>query len=320
MASSESVCVSVAISPSSISFLMTSGAEQLERLGDLLDGRARADGDRADPPGAPPRQPPLPAPRDPAPPTGDGACGRALAGPAAAEAAECDRAAPPESRLRHGDAGHPGRHRRRSPARPPRVGRAPPRWPPPDPPPAPGTAAATGPGTAPATAGAVALTRAAALALRPRRLRRRSLLKNARATALGTGALDLALRSGRALNRAARPRRPWLRLGSAWPARPCRPRGLASRRRRLGLRGGLRLGFAPSAFAFASPSPSAFFAFAGAFAGTRAVANAFAASASSTLEEAVVTSSPAFCKAARASFEVIPCSFAISWTRFFAIR
>jgi len=49
-------------------------------------------------------------------------------------------------------------------------------------------------------------------------------------------------------------------------------------------------------------------------------AKAFTASASSTLEEAVVTSSPACLSAARASFEVIPCSFAISWTRFFAIR
>jgi len=61
-------------------------------------------------------------------------------------------------------------------------------------------------------------------------------------------------------------------------------------------------------------------AVAGACAALAPFANAFAASVSSTLEEAVVTSSPAFLSAARASFEVIPCSFAISWTRFFAIR
>ena len=35
--------MSVAISPSSISFLITSGAPELERLGDLLDGGARVD-------------------------------------------------------------------------------------------------------------------------------------------------------------------------------------------------------------------------------------------------------------------------------------
>jgi len=80
--------------------------------------------------------------------------------------------------------------------------------------------------------------------------------------------------------------------------------------------------FAPSAFgfAFASLFGAAFFAFAGAFVALAPFENAFAASASSTLEDAVVTSSPAFCNAARASFEVIPCSFAISWTRFFAMR
>jgi hypothetical protein len=79
--------------------------------------------------------------------------------------------------------------------------------------------------------------------------------------------------------------------------------------------------FAPSAFgfAFASPLGAAFFAFAGDFVALAPFANAFAASASSTLEEAVVTSSPAFLRTARASFEVIPLSFAISWTRFFAI-
>ena len=78
-------------------------------------------------------------------------------------------------------------------------------------------------------------------------------------------------------------------------------------------------GFA-SAFGFASLFGAGFFAFAGAFVALAPFENAFAASASSTLEDAVVTSSPAFCNAARASFEVIPCSFAISWTRFFAMR
>jgi hypothetical protein len=72
-------------------------------------------------------------------------------------------------------------------------------------------------------------------------------------------------------------------------------------------------------FAFPSPFGSAFVAFVGAFVALAPFAKAFAASASSTLEEAVVTSSPAFFSAARASFEVIPRSFAISWTRFFAI-
>jgi hypothetical protein len=74
------------------------------------------------------------------------------------------------------------------------------------------------------------------------------------------------------------------------------------------------------ASAFSAGFASAFFAFAGAFAALAPFEKAFAASASSTLEDAVVTSSPAFCNAARASFEVIPCSFAISWTRFFAMR
>jgi hypothetical protein len=78
---------------------------------------------------------------------------------------------------------------------------------------------------------------------------------------------------------------------------------------------------APSAFgfAFASAVGASAFAFAGAVVALAPFANAFAASASSTLEEAVVTSSPAVLSTARASFEVIPCSFAISWTRFFAI-
>jgi len=70
-------------------------------------------------------------------------------------------------------------------------------------------------------------------------------------------------------------------------------------------------GFA-SVFGFASGLAAAFVALA-------PFASAFVASASSTLEEAVVTSSPACLSAARASFEVIPLSFAISWTRFFAI-
>jgi hypothetical protein len=73
-------------------------------------------------------------------------------------------------------------------------------------------------------------------------------------------------------------------------------------------------GLAPSALA------SAFFGFAGAFVAEAPLPSTFAASASSTLEEAVVTSSPAFCSRARTSFDSRSRSFAISWTRFFAIR
>jgi len=84
----------------------------------------------------------------------------------------------------------------------------------------------------------------------------------------------------------------------------------------------------PSAFgsAFAPSFAAAFFGFAGAFVAVEPFAavaplpNAFAASASSTLEAAAVTPRPAFWRISRASFEVIPRSFAISWTRFFAIR
>jgi hypothetical protein len=47
--------------------------------------------------------------------------------------------------------------------------------------------------------------------------------------------------------------------------------------------------------------------------------NARAMSRSSTLEAAAFTSRPAACRVARTSFEGIPRSFAISWTRFFAI-
>ena len=46
IASSASVCVSVAISPSVISFLMTSGDRDAEVLGDVLDRRAGVDPDR----------------------------------------------------------------------------------------------------------------------------------------------------------------------------------------------------------------------------------------------------------------------------------
>jgi hypothetical protein len=83
-------------------------------------------------------------------------------------------------------------------------------------------------------------------------------------------------------------------------------------------------GWAPSAFASASPSAFAsaagFASACGAAAAVAPFANAFAASPSSTEEDAVVTSIPACFRAARASFEVIPRSFAISWTRFFAMR
>ena len=73
-------------------------------------------------------------------------------------------------------------------------------------------------------------------------------------------------------------------------------------------------------FAFASVFGVAFFAFAGALVALAPLPSTFAASVSSTLEEAVVTSSPAFWSAARTSFEGMSLSFASSWTRFFAIR
>ena len=80
-------------------------------------------------------------------------------------------------------------------------------------------------------------------------------------------------------------------------------------------------GFAPSAFALApSAFAAAFFGFAGAFVAVAPLPNAFSASASSTLEAGAVTPRPAFWRISRASFEVIPRSLAISWTRFFAIR
>jgi len=97
------------------------------------------------------------------------------------------------------------------------------------------------------------------------------------------------------------------------PALPCAAAPSASA-------AGFASAFAPSAFAFASALGASFSAFAGAFVALAPFEKAFAASASSTEEEAVVTSSPACFMAARASFEVIPLSFAISWTRFFAMR
>ena len=78
IASSDSVWVSVAISPSSISFLITSGGGQLQRLGDLFDGRAGADLTAGPPRPRPPAWP-APPPRDPARPTGAGAGGRVRA-------------------------------------------------------------------------------------------------------------------------------------------------------------------------------------------------------------------------------------------------
>jgi hypothetical protein len=83
---------------------------------------------------------------------------------------------------------------------------------------------------------------------------------------------------------------------------------------------------APPASA-AAPSFAPFLAgafFAGAFlvavlAGALApLPNAFAASSSSTLEAATLTSRPALRRTSSASLLVTPCSFAISWTRFFA--
>jgi hypothetical protein len=79
---------------------------------------------------------------------------------------------------------------------------------------------------------------------------------------------------------------------------------------------GFAAGFAS---AFAAGFASAFFGFAGAAVALAPLPSAFAASASSTLEDAVVTSRPAFWSAARTSFEGMSLSFAISWTRFFAI-
>jgi hypothetical protein len=76
---------------------------------------------------------------------------------------------------------------------------------------------------------------------------------------------------------------------------------------------------AGSAFAFPSSFGAVCFAFAGAFAALAPLPSTFAASASSTLEDAVVTSRPAFWSAARTSFEGMSRSFAIWWTRFFAI-
>ena len=85
--------------------------------------------------------------------------------------------------------------------------------------------------------------------------------------------------------------------------------GFASPCRGLAFASGAALAFAfafasvPSFFAFASAFDAAFLAFAGAFVALAPLPSAFAASASSTLDDAVVTSSPAFWSAARASFE-----------------
>ena len=68
-----------------------------------------------------------------------------------------------------------------------------------------------------------------------------------------------------------------------------------------------------------APSPAGFSAAAPAGSAVAPLPKARAASASSTLEAGAVTPRPAFWRTARASFEVIPRSFAISWTRFFAI-
>ena len=183
------------------------GGGQLERLGDLLDGRARADGDRRvllerrggcrrclrleirlHPLGTAPAAAPAArrllrrrrsaiAPRSlridydaPAP-----ASAAATAAAALAAAAAAGRARAAAAR-------------------------------------AAGRAAARTAGTASAAraAGPVGLGAAALGARGPGRLRGRSLLKNARAASLGTGALDLALGGGR-----ARDRGPRLRLGLA---------------------------------------------------------------------------------------------------------
>jgi hypothetical protein len=81
------------------------------------------------------------------------------------------------------------------------------------------------------------------------------------------------------------------------------------------------LAAAPSPVAFESALGVAFFGFAaGASVALAPLPSTLAASASSTLEDAVVTSRPAFWSAARTSFEGMSRSFAISWTRFFAMR
>jgi hypothetical protein len=87
-----------------------------------------------------------------------------------------------------------------------------------------------------------------------------------------------------------------------------------------GLASAFAAGASPSPLGFASLFLAAFFGFAGAAVALAPLPSAFAASASSTLEDAVVTSRPAFWSAARTSFEGMSLSFAISWTRFFAMR
>ena len=121
IASSESVWVSVAISPSSISFLITSGAREPERLRHLLDGRAGLTG-----PWAPPGRVARGGRAGRAPPTagagaGRGRGGRLLRGrrlPVAAGGLRVDH---------HAAAAPPPPPPPASPPRAPRVGRARPR-------------------------------------------------------------------------------------------------------------------------------------------------------------------------------------------------
>ena len=267
MASSESVWVSVAISPSSISFLMTSGAEswsdsatsltvEPERTGDrrvLLERRLGAA---------------AAAPRDPAPPTADGAA----AAPAARGLLRRRRLRsrrPPESRLRRADAGHPGRRRFGLAATLPR-GR---RTAAPSAPPAGTAATATGPG------GTAARRRRRGRPHVGRRARRPGAWAAPGGGALegcgdrctlGSGTLDLALRCGRACDRGSgRLRLPsaalGLRLGlggagvvappgcAASPSPQARRVAVVSGGRLRGtLGGGLRLGLG----LVPSPSPS----------------------------------------------------------------
>ena len=309
------------------------GRAQLERLGDLLDGGAGAHLRRRDPPRAPLRPrlrlgleiglDPLRAAAAAAP-----AAGRLLRGRRGAIAPRglrVDHHAPAPATRRH-------RRRRQPRAATPRVGRAPP------PPPPPGAA-----GPPPAGAGAVAAhvgRRAAApLGRCAARSWGRSVLKDARAAPLGSGAPH-GLALGRAdvgtgLGRLRRERRPW---ASPRPWRRRSPRLCC----RLGLgrgRAGVAVAAAPAS-AFGGglrrprrprpsrrPSPSRrrlrLAALAFAFGGALAPAPLPNASRPPPLRrwrQPAFTSRPAFCRTSSASLLVIPRSLAISWTRFFAIR
>ena len=321
IASSDSVWVSVAISPSSISFLITSGAPSWSDSATSLTvepertwtaGSSRLLGLE------PRLRLGLEIGLDP---LRAGACGRARGGAAGtAGAAGSGRAGRPASRSPRGAGGR--RRRRRPPRRDhrgPGVGRrrrrrgvrrrdrAPP----------PRAAAAVGPGAGRRAPSAVRGRPAASgLAL----LRGRGVLEDARAAPLGTGAphglalggLDVGTRLGRAAGATGLPVAVALAL--------CGGGRLGLSRGRLGLRGRRAVGGSFLAAFFVG----AFFA--DAFLGAawqgrsrRRRCRTLAASSSSTLEAATLTSRPALRRTSSASLLVIPRSLAISWTRFFAI-